>query len=324
MKRDIAIGEGGPMTTPLGFGGSSLMTRGGMAYSLRLLEAAFDAGVRHFDVAPAYGFGEAERCVGRFLARHRHEVTVTTKYGIEPARGSRTVQLGQAAMQKVFSRMPATFGRPAESQAQDPPLDAPLTAIGARTTLERSLRSLGVDRIDLWLLHEATVDRLMDDELLTFMNDSVKRGDVGLFGIGSEPKHAAELWSQRRQFCPAVQTEWSALDDPLQFAGAFQVRHRALSSSFGQLHEALNASPANLARYREDVGMDIGNREVLGRLMLRCALRQVPDGIVLFSSKDVGHIEANVSAAQDSSLDEPAERLRTLVATERESWGLSR
>ena len=52
--------------------------------SLRLLEAAFDAGIRHFDVAPMYGYGEAEGCLGEFLQRHRADVTVTTKYGIPP------------------------------------------------------------------------------------------------------------------------------------------------------------------------------------------------------------------------------------------------
>ena len=39
--------------------------------SLRLLEAAYDAGIRHFDVAPMYGYGEAESCLGEFRARHQ-------------------------------------------------------------------------------------------------------------------------------------------------------------------------------------------------------------------------------------------------------------
>ncbi len=75
----------GRQTTQLGLGCGSVMGVLGWADSTRLLETAFHAGIRHFDVAPAYGYGEAERCLGAFLARHPGEVTVTTKFGIPPA-----------------------------------------------------------------------------------------------------------------------------------------------------------------------------------------------------------------------------------------------
>ena len=85
MER-IDLATTGRTTTRLGYGCSSLMGALGRKESLGLLEAAFDAGVRHFDVAPLYGFGQAESCVGEFLSRHKAEVTVTTKYGIPPAK----------------------------------------------------------------------------------------------------------------------------------------------------------------------------------------------------------------------------------------------
>ena len=70
METDRA-GDNGRTTTRLGYGCSSLMGALGQKESLALLEAAYDAGVRHFDVAPLYGFGQAEGCLGEFLARHR-------------------------------------------------------------------------------------------------------------------------------------------------------------------------------------------------------------------------------------------------------------
>ena len=60
----IDLGRTGRRTTRLGFGCSSLMGAMGRKESVAMLEAAFDAGVRHFDVAPMYGFGQAESCVG--------------------------------------------------------------------------------------------------------------------------------------------------------------------------------------------------------------------------------------------------------------------
>lgn len=48
----------------------------------RLLEAAYTAGFRQFDVAPAYGNGLAERAVGAFAAEAGSDVTIHTKVGI--------------------------------------------------------------------------------------------------------------------------------------------------------------------------------------------------------------------------------------------------
>src|SRR3990172_8903850 len=78
---------------------------------LRLLELAFDRGITHFDTARAYGMGNAERIVGRFISDKRDEVTVTTKLGIMPARGgllTRSARAGARAVERMF---PSLGGR---------------------------------------------------------------------------------------------------------------------------------------------------------------------------------------------------------------------
>ncbi len=99
-------GDDGKTTTRLGFGCSSLMGALGRKESLAMLEAAFDAGIRHFDVAPMYGFGQAESCLGQFLGRHRAEVTVTTKYGIPPAKNQGWIAAARAASRPVIKAIP--------------------------------------------------------------------------------------------------------------------------------------------------------------------------------------------------------------------------
>ncbi|HKO19656.1 MAG TPA: aldo/keto reductase, partial [Acidobacteriaceae bacterium] len=91
----VQVGTTGRTTTQLGYGCSSLMGAMGRAESLAILEAAFDAGIRHFDVAPMYGYGQAESVFGEFLVGHRGEVTVTTKYGIPPAKRQGLVSLAR-------------------------------------------------------------------------------------------------------------------------------------------------------------------------------------------------------------------------------------
>src|ERR1019366_5057325 len=69
-----------------------IMGRVGKRQALNAMAMAFERGISHFDLARAYGFGEAERVVGRFIADKRDKVTIATKFGILPAQVSRIVR----------------------------------------------------------------------------------------------------------------------------------------------------------------------------------------------------------------------------------------
>ena len=74
-------------TTTLGFGCNMLLGPKSRREGLALLAAAFDAGIRHFDVARAYSSGDAEGLLGEFLVGRRDSVTITTKFGLLPPHG---------------------------------------------------------------------------------------------------------------------------------------------------------------------------------------------------------------------------------------------
>jgi D-threo-aldose 1-dehydrogenase len=102
------------------------------------LAAAWDGGVRHFDTAPLYGSGLAEVRLGRFLAyRPRDAFTLSTKVGrvLEPE------PAGQGADATFPGRLPFV---PRFDYSHD----------GVMRSFEASLRRLGVDRVDLLLLHD--------------------------------------------------------------------------------------------------------------------------------------------------------------------------
>ena len=111
----ITLADTGRTTTRLGFGCSSLMGAMGRRASLAILETAYDAGIRHFDVAPMYGYGEAESCLGEFL-RHRNDVTVTTKYGIPPAKNSSLISLARRIAGPIVKSIPSLKHRLAQSR----------------------------------------------------------------------------------------------------------------------------------------------------------------------------------------------------------------
>jgi D-threo-aldose 1-dehydrogenase len=314
----IELGTTGRRTTRLGFGCSSLMGALGRKESLAMLEAAYDAGIRHFDVAPMYGFGQAESCLGEFLARRRADVTVTTKFGIAPPKRQGMLSMARSVARPVLRMIPGlkkSMLRVA-STAAAPQKRPQFSCEEARASLERSLRELRTEQIDIWLLHEATVEDLTDNGLLRLLEDAVAAGKIGTFGVGSERAQAEALMAERPEYCRAVQFEWSVMDAPVRDTGSFRIHHRALTESFRALHSAIANHPGNAARWSSEVGADLCDSGTLAALMLKAALEQNPNSVILFSSKSPAHMQKNVRTAEDLALAEAARRLYAVVRRE--------
>jgi len=79
-----SVGKTGLEVTALGMGTAAM---GGLyapvsaEASLAALEAAWAAGIRHFDSAPMYGLGRSEHLLGHFLREKAEAATVSTKVG---------------------------------------------------------------------------------------------------------------------------------------------------------------------------------------------------------------------------------------------------
>lgn len=315
----LELGNSGRRTSRLGYGCGSLMGATGLNESLSLLEHAFDAGIRHFDVAPMYGFGAAEGCLGRFLARHRAEATVTTKYGIPAARHRGLLNAARGAAGPVLRLFPGIKRRLAgvASQVAAPAeRKASFTAAEAKQSLDRSLKELRTDRIDVWLLHEVEADDLADDKLLRFLQDAVAEGTIGTFGVGSSREKIPELLERRAEYCPVLQYEWSVFDKPLGPVRAFTMHHRALTASFSTIHRDLSDHSDVCQRWSNEVGADLKQPEILAMLMLKASLLQNPCSVILFSSRRPGHILQNARIAEDAALSESARRLYSVIQRE--------
>jgi D-threo-aldose 1-dehydrogenase len=106
-----------------------------------VLEAAWEAGVRHFDTAPHYGLGLSEHRLGRFLAgKPRAEYVVSTKVG-RLLRDNPDWD-GVSTDDNIFV-VPARLRRVLD-----------YTAAGVRASLEDSLERMGLDRVDLLYVHD--------------------------------------------------------------------------------------------------------------------------------------------------------------------------
>jgi D-threo-aldose 1-dehydrogenase len=321
----IPLADTNRQTTRLGFGCGNLMGATNRRDSLKLLETAYEAGIRHFDVAPRYGYGEAETCLGDFLENHRGQVTITTKYGIAPPKKSSVIKLGRTIAGPILRQLPSLKQRLVKAaKAAAPNQERPtFTAAQAKASLDRSLLALRTSHIDLWLLHEVTANDLQDDTLLLFLEAEVKKGTIGAFGIGSSADKIPALLAERPAYCRTLQYEWSILNTRIPAAAIpstepFRIHHRALTGNFRALHRALVNNQQLCQSWSASTNTDLSNPEALARLMLKAALVMNPASIILFSSKNPQHIQANVKLAADPALELPARQLHHLVQSERD------
>ncbi|HZY62676.1 MAG TPA: aldo/keto reductase [Edaphobacter sp.] len=316
----VALGNSGRQTTRLGFGCSSLMGAMGSRDSLAILEEAFNSGIRHFDVAPMYGYGHAEGCLGEFQQRHRNEITITTKYGIPAPKNASLVGIARPVVRAVLKRVPGLKQRLAGAAraVTHTPQKASFTAAQAKASLDRSLTALRTDRIDVWLLHEVEANDLQDDHLLHLLEEETTKGTIGTFGVGSEACKINELLTSHPAYCQILQYEWSVFDPPDAENKPFCIHHRALTQNFRSIHHLLTSQTELCRRWSTEVGVDLSDQAQLASLMLKAALVMNPSSVILFSSKNPKHIRENVRIAGERGMEEPARKFYSLVRAERD------
>ena len=162
------------------------------------LAAAWAAGIRAFDTAPHYGVGVSERRLGSFLAGYpRDEFTVFTKVGrlLVPA-------VGDVQGEDGF------YGIPALTRVRDYSRD------GVRRSLEESLERLGLDRVDIALIHDP--DDFMEQaagEAYPALASLREAGVVRAIGAGMNSASALAWLAERCDLdCVLVAGRYTLLD----------------------------------------------------------------------------------------------------------------
>ena len=289
----------------------------GLRGPLALLEAAFDAGIRHFDTAPLYGMGNAEHCLGEFLLRHKNEITITTKYGLKPPQIGMLKKLARNIARPLLSSAPGLKKKLLKAAASSNNEVEPVyTVEAAQASLENSLRELKTERIHIWLLHEATAASLHDEKLLRFMEDTVRQGKIGAFGVGGASAKMTDIYATRRAHCPVMQCEWDLLEGEDRYAGTFKSRFQVFRYWPAKISEYLKVHPAIAQEWSNEVGVDLLAPGNVSALTLRAALLSNPGGLIAFESRKVSNIARNAASATDPSLSGPDARFLALLRRE--------
>jgi aryl-alcohol dehydrogenase-like predicted oxidoreductase len=184
--QNVALGDSGLSAPQLGFGCSALLGRSDKTDSLQALTVAWDEGVRFFDTARSYGYGESEALLGQFLQGRRKQAIIATKFGIVAARQTGLKRIAKAAARKILAVAPAIqplLQKRARGEFSHNQFTIPVLV----SSLEESLRKLGTDYVDMLFFHAAPASVLEQHDLLDALARLVESGKVRVAGLSAEP-----------------------------------------------------------------------------------------------------------------------------------------
>jgi aryl-alcohol dehydrogenase-like predicted oxidoreductase len=165
------VGASGLRVSAMGLGTNTFGAKIDRAQAARVVHAALDCGITMFDTADVYGGGDSETFLGAALRGRREKAIVATKFGL-PMRLDETYDRGGSR-------------------------------IYVRRAVERSLRRLDTDHIDLYQMH--TPDPATPiEETLSVLDDLVHEGKVRYIGCSN-----VAAWQ-------VVDAEWTARTQHLQ------------------------------------------------------------------------------------------------------------
>ncbi len=254
-----SLGRIGLRVSPIGFGAFKIGRNEGAKYPReyalpddeqveRLLHGVLDLGVNLIDTAPAYGLSEQR--IGRFLGGRRGEFVLATKVG-ERFEGGRSIY--------DFSRQ------------------------GLTASLERSLRDLRTDVLDLVFIHSdgRDLEILEQTDVVEVLRDFKGRGLIR--GIGMSGKHpegaaAALAWAD------AIEVAYNLEDHSHE-----SVMRQASSAGVGVLVKKGLASG------------HLPAADAIGHVLANQAVQSV-----LVGSLNIEHLKANVRAAEAAGRIAPA------------------
>ncbi|MBV8724369.1 MAG: aldo/keto reductase, partial [Candidatus Eremiobacteraeota bacterium] len=161
--------------------------------AVAMLQEALELGITTFDAADTYGNGRSEEQLAKAFAGKRERVVYATKFGYDwyHHAGERK---GQNEIEQDFSPEFVRFA------------------------LEQSLKRLQTDYIDVWQMHNARMEQVVDGTLIELLERFKVEGKIRTWGVALGPA-IGWLWEgveAARRNAPVVQMIWNMLE---QFPG---------------------------------------------------------------------------------------------------------
>jgi aryl-alcohol dehydrogenase-like predicted oxidoreductase len=179
-----SFGKTGIQISALGFGCWEIGGGYGSIEEAEFIKAvnrALDLGVNCFDTAEAYGFGASEKSLAKALGSRRKEAVITTKFGV---------------------------GYPDKPNYRDS------TRQRVMESIEKSLKALNTDHVDVYLIHWPDRNTPFEEPMRA-LDDLVKQGKVRAVGLSNFKLNEIQACMSVRRV-DVVQYCWNMFDRRMQ------------------------------------------------------------------------------------------------------------
>lgn len=273
--------------------------------SLAAIRRARDLGVNFFDTADSYGFGRSESLLGIVLSRKRQDTIIATKVGV--------VRTSTGELKKDFSKQHIFVA------------------------VDGSLKRLRTDYIDLYQVHNPTLDDLRREDIQDAMARLQDAGKIRFWGVSVfNPEDGMEVL--RRGWGNTLQVLYNILNQ----APAQDLFPAAKEKGYGIIARVPLASGLLTGKYRNDTTFpsDDIRQNFLTPRRLQEALPRVDDvksiiggtartlieGALRFvlandavataipGAKNVHQVETNVTAGDAWLPEDVVQKLRTRLS----------
>lgn len=279
------------------------------ADAIKLLHAALERGVDHFDTAELYGMGANETLLGKAFHDRRDKAFIATKFGpvIDPAARAISGVDGSEA--------------------------------NARRAVEQSLRLLQTDHIDLYYLHRKDPNRPIE-ETIEAMAKLVAEGKIGAIGL-SEVNAETLARAQKVHPISAVQWEYSIFTRDIErevlplcwdtgvtvvaysplgrgmLTGAFKAGWQGQGGDFRSVSQPRfqgAAYEANLALVDEIEAIARAKGVPAAQIALAWVLSVKPNIVTIPGTTKLANLEVNLGAAEVELTADQTAKLDSLAA----------
>lgn len=267
----------------LGFGCAPIMGSVDSSTGKRALYCALDAGVNHLDLARSYGYGEAEKFVGKHIKGKRHGLVLASKFGIVANWKANLIAPVKPVVRYALGKIKKSntvAAKPAEQEDGITIANRFLERVTIRATemtksLEKTLNALRTDYLDCFFIHEPLETLYNIDELINQADLLKQQGKIRALGLAC----------MRAQM--PLHSEYLSKFDILQFDNS-----PGAPGYSNAVAERGNSSNVIFSPMRG------GSLQISPAEKLKQLYADFPDSVVICSMFNTDHIAANAAVAE--------------------------
>ena len=178
----------------LSFGTSNLHQKYSKKKRLEILNLALDCGITHFDTSPLYGYGIAENDLGVVL-NNNNNITVASKICLYP--NNYYNNINKVWINKLYQKINKKISKPI--------VDYSLSE--AEKSLERSLKNLSIETIDILFMHDPIQELFNTHEYSMWFENQKKLGKIKYFGLSGNPINFKKLIKDKSMLSDIIQSK---------------------------------------------------------------------------------------------------------------------